>query len=256
MSHLNAVAVPVPFVKKLRSGGDPTEEDVRALGKMVLPPRIFAPQQDAVSEGDQPRLSLVVVSGWACRYKQLQNGKRQLLSLLIPGDLSEPFGALAETMDHSIAAITALTVVPVDVVTARRLANERTELGKALWWDLLATHSSLYERILSLGRRSSAERLCHLFCELYYRLNRIGMVRDMEFDFPISQTDLGDLLGLSAVHVNRSLQDIRATGMLSLRDRRVKIHDLATLEDVSHFNPTYFHAGENVLQPKDKGATQ
>jgi CRP-like cAMP-binding protein len=140
------------------------------------------------------------------------------------------------------------------VAIARRLAHDRPELGRALWWDLFTAQAALYERILSLGRRSAAERLGHLFCELHYRLDRVGMAKDGEFEMPVSQSDLGDLLGLSAVHVNRSLQELRLSGLLSLRDRRMQIHDLSTLADLSYFNPSYFHAGEDVLRTPGNGA--
>jgi CRP-like cAMP-binding protein len=199
-------------------------------------------------EGSRPSAAVLLVSGWACRYKQLENGRRQILSLLVPGDLSEPFGALAENMDHSIGAITPIVVAPINVAKAREVVSQNLQLSQTLWWDLLVSQSFLYERILSLGRRSAFERLGHLFCELYLRLDRVGLVEGQEFDMPISQADLGDLLGLSSVHVNRSLQELRLTGMLSLKERRLKIHDLARLRDASMFDSAYFHFEEDVLR--------
>lgn len=245
----NATAL-APFLRKLRSNTVISAEGENVLGSMLLPARTFEPHHDVLMEGSRPNSAVLVVSGWACRYKQLANGKRQILALLVPGDLSEPFGALAEHMDHSISAITPLTVVPVDVAKARQIAVENVELRQALWWDLLGSQSILYERILSLGRRTALERLGHLFCELYIRLQRVGLVHNQEYEMPVSQIDLGDLLGLSSVHVNRSLQELRLTGMISLKDRRLKIHDLAGLMDASMFDPSYFHHREKVLRTK------
>ena len=248
MSTVQNLAAVHPFVLKLRSSSAISDEEEQALAGMLLPARTYTQDQDVLVDAERPASSVLIVSGWACRYKQLENGKRQILSFLVPGDLTEPFGALPEVMDHSIGALTELVIAPIDVAKARQLAAGPPGLQQALWWDLLVGQSGLYERILSLGRRSAVERLGHLFCDLYVRLGRVGLVYERGYDMPVSQADLADLLGLSTVHVNRSLQELRLSGMISVKGRRVQIHDLVGLKDASFFDSGYFHFHEDVLR--------
>jgi CRP-like cAMP-binding protein len=126
----------------------------------------------------------------------------------------------------------------------QRIARENAGVHQALWWDLLVTMSVQDERVVSLGRRSASERLGHLFCELRARLDLVGIADGNTFDMPMTQADLGDLLGLSTVHVNRSLQELRGSGLISLRNRRLIIHDVEELAAISLFDPAYLHLGD------------
>lgn len=229
----------IPFVNKLCHGAPLTDADKAALVGLAQPARRIAAHQDIAAEGDKLHWLPLILEGWACRYRLLENGKRQIISLLVPGDLCEPFGVLPRFMDTSLGALTPviLSFLPLDAV--KSIVQASSTIGEALWWDLLMASEIEREHIVSLGRRSALERLGHLFCELHLRLTMAGLVEGSGYDFPITQADMSDLLGLSSVHVNRSLQDLRKTGLVSLRGRRLIIHALDELRELSLFNEAH-----------------
>ena len=224
-----------PFVCKLRNGALLTQEDevtLTSLANMTRP----IERGDVLREGAQQRSVVLVVEGWLCRHKQLENGKRQITSIFIPGDVCQPFGAVPRVLDHSLAALTpaVLSFVPPQLLLNAARSNPRIE--EALWWDLLKTDALAREHMVSLGRRSATERLGHFFCVMWERLAMVGLVEGNSFDMPLTQIDLADLFGLSAVHVNRALQDLRSSGLLSLRSRKVTLPDMAGLRELSMFD--------------------
>jgi CRP-like cAMP-binding protein len=232
-----------PFLRKLRHGARLTKDNEDILGRLVQSTRLVGAREDVVPFGGAPRYLPLVVDGWACRYITLENGRRQIVSLFLPGDLCEPFGVLPRFMDHAIAALTPVVIAQIRPEAIRAAADASPRIDEALWWDLLVTSAIDREHLVSLGRRTATERLGHLFCELHLRLTMIGLVDEDEpsYDMPVTQADLGDLLGLSMVHINRSLQELRRSGMISLRDRRLSIRDLDGLRELSFFDDGYLH---------------
>jgi CRP-like cAMP-binding protein len=234
-----------PFVRKLRHGARLTSDDEALLADLVQGVRRVHARGDIVREGDQA-LSLIL-EGWACNYRQLENGKRQIISLFVPGDLCQPFGILPRFLDHSFAAITPVTLAQVSLAAIRNAARASPLIEEALWWDLLVAAATNRERVVSLGRRTAAERFGHLLCELQLRLSLVGLADEAGYDLPITQADLADLLGLSVVHVNRSLRDLRRSGLMSLSGRRLAFRDLDKLRAASLFDPQYLHLDDTVL---------
>ena len=228
-----------PIVRKLQHGVRLTSADEAILaGLSAITRRIE--RGDIQRENTEPQSILLVVDGWACRYKQLESGKRQITAVFIPGDLCEPFGAVPPFLDHSLAALTGCTVAFVAPRSIRAAAKASQLVEQALWWDLMLSEALAREHIVSLGRRSAMERLGFFFCEMHARLTKVGLVTQESFEIPLTQTDMADLFGLSTVHVNRSLQDLRGSGFLSLRERRVTLHDLPSLRSLSMFDPVWF----------------
>ena len=233
------------FLLKLSRSGALTEEDERVLLGLTGNIRHYRARQSIFIEGDVPRHLLLVKSGWAYRQKYLENGKRQIISVLLPGDFTGPFGALPPALSHSIRAATSLAACLIDVDQLRLAAEESPTLGGALWADLLMDSTSAYERTVTLGSLDALARVGHLFCELHSRLSDIGLVDAGEFEMPMTQADMADLLGLSAVHVNRCMQQLRATGMLSVSGGRAKVHDFQALASASMFEAAAYY-----LQPR------
>ncbi|MGN6101637.1 MAG: Crp/Fnr family transcriptional regulator [Devosia sp.] len=114
-------------------------------------------------------------------------------------------------------------------------------LRQALWWDWLVKLAIQREWTLNVGRRDAFERLAHLFCELYFRLEAVGMTEGPSVQLPLTQTDLAEATGLSAVHINRTLQEMRSAGLVILRDHVLTIPDLPALQVAAMFNPAYLH---------------
>lgn len=230
-----------PFLRKLRHGSRLTSEDELLLVSLLDPARAIGAREDVAEEGAEPFSLPLIVDGWACRYSTLENGQRQIISLFVPGDLCEPFGMLPRFMDHSVATLTPVMMSPVRVGPIKNAVLASRRIEEALWWDLLVATAIDREHLVSLGRRTATERLGHLFCELHLRLEMVGLVEGLSYEMPVTQADLGDLLGLSMVHVNRSLQELRRTGLMSLRGRRLAIHDLQGLRELSFFDEGYLH---------------
>lgn len=197
---------------------------------------------DIVPEGAPPRALVLVLEGWACSYRSIENGKRQIIAFLLPGDLPEPFGILPGFSEYAIAALTPVRFARVSSEAVQAAAKSSPPIETALWWDLLVSGTIEREHIVSLGRRSASERLGHLLCELHLRLDMVELAEGEECDMPLTQAELADALGLSHVHVNRSLQDLRARGLPTLTGRRPILHDLEALQAASLFDPDYLHA--------------
>ena len=228
------------FLRKLRHGARLTSEAEDVLARLLDSTRTVEAREDLLAQGREPRYLPLIVGGWAGRYTILEDGRRQIISLLLPGDLCEPFGVLPRFMDNAITALTPVEMAMVRLDALRSAAQASPRIEEALWWDLLVSSAIERQHLVSLGRRTANERLGHLFCELHLRLSMVGLVdEDNSYEMPVTQADLGDLLGLSVVHVNRSLQDLRRTGMITLRDRRLTIHDLESLRELAMFDETY-----------------
>lgn len=228
-----------PFVRKLRQGAQLSTEDEFLLTGLSRSLHHAEARHDIYSEGDRPGSLTLILKGWACRDKILENGQRQIIAFFLPGDLCEPFGVLPPFMNHSITALTPVTYARLRPEELRVMAQENSSIEQALWWDALAAMELQHEHVVSLGRRQAVERLGHLFCELHMRLSIVVLADKEGFFLPVTQQELGDALGLSAVHVNRSLRELRSLGFVNLRHRRLDLLDLNALKEFSLFDPAY-----------------
>jgi CRP-like cAMP-binding protein len=192
-------------------------------------------------EGEQPKFVHLVVDGWACRYKALPDGRRQIVAFFVPGDLCDLNVYVLNRMDHSIGAITRLSVADIGRDEMDQLTANHPRVTQALWREALVNNAIQREWTLSIGQRSACERISHLLIELHMRLKSIGLTQAGSCDFPLTQNDIADATGLTAVHVNRTLQELRRDKLIELERRRLTILDLPRLIDVAMFNPGYLH---------------
>jgi len=197
--------------------------------------------EDLICEGDRPDTVRMFLSGWACRYKALEDGRRQIVGFVLPGDTCDAFSYLFSTIDHSVAAVTPVVYAELDHAAFERLMSADVSVGQALLCETLAARAIQCEWAVNLGRRDALERVAHVICELFERLKVVGLAEGNSFAFPVTQMDLADATGLSTVHLNRTLQELRATGLITLRDRNLKICDLQALRNTAMFNPNYLH---------------
>lgn len=216
-------------------------DDRAALAAISRNFRFVDARRDVIAEGDRPCHVHLVLDGWACRYKQLPDGKRQIVSLFVPGDLCDINVCILGRMDHSIGAITRLKVALITPEDMNALTAERPQVTQALWWHELVTAGIQREWTLNLGQRSAYERLAHLLVELYLRLHSVGRAQHCRCDFPLTQNDLADATGLTSVHVNRTLQELRRDQLIELERKQLQILNLQRLMDASMFNPNYLH---------------
>ena len=233
-----------PLILKLQHGADLTEEDRVKLRSVTVKARQVNGRRDLTKEGEEPDGVRLVMSGFACRYKVLADGNVQILSYLAPGDICDLHVAVLRRMDHSIATLSPCEVIDIPQSTVDDLTTNHPRISRALRWATLVDQSIAREWLVSLGQRSAEQRLAHLICEMHVRLGTVGLVDDDGFEFPLTQADLGRTLGLSTVHVNRCLQNLRAQELITLRRGRLSLLDVAQLQAMCEFDAMYLHRSE------------
>lgn len=196
---------------------------------------------DIVHEGDEPRSVHLVCEGWAYRYKMLADGRRQIVAFFLPGDICDLNMPLLARQDHSIGTITPVRYGELQSAWFADVARDRPRVMRALEWEVLVNSAIQREWTLNLGQRTAMERVAHLFCELYARLDSIGQALDGAVALPLTQMDLAEATGMTAVHVNRTLQQLRARDLIRWNGGPLKIIDLAALQSVALFNADYLH---------------
>jgi CRP-like cAMP-binding protein len=197
--------------------------------------------QDLIVEGEDPQTVNLLVDGWACRYKMLEDGRRQILAFFIPGDLADLHVYILKAIDHSIAAITPVSFARLAPKEFEDLGNAHPRLLRALWWESLVTDSIQREWLVSVGQRDALESVAHLACELYLRLRTVGLCKDGQCAFPLTQVDIADALGMTQPHVSRTITELNATGVATLKRGTLEVHDLRKLMALAVFNPNYLH---------------
>jgi CRP-like cAMP-binding protein len=199
------------------------------------------PGEDIIREGDHSPDCHVILSGLACRYKHLPDGGRQIMAFLVPGDLCDAEIFILKEMDHSVAALTPTITALISGDKMKELLRTPGCVAEALWWGTMTDLGVLRERIVDHGRRDAHERLAHLLYEMLIRYRMIGEANDDEFEFAITQNDLADATGMTAVHANRMLQKLRDEKLITLKGKTLKILDTARLKKTAGFNANYLH---------------
>ena len=230
------------LVRRLEHFTRLSEEDKHALdeaaGQRV---RTLRARDDLIHEGDRPEDINLFLDGWACRYKTLEYGRRQVISYFLPGDFCDLNVFILSEMDHSIGAITPIRVAEISREALQEITLNHPRVTQALWWSTLVSEAIQREWTVNIGQRDAVERVAHLLCEIFIRLRMLGLTTGDSCDFPLTQTDLAETLGLSVVHMNRTLQELRTRGLIVLRGKKLTIPDLERLQEAALFNPNYLH---------------
>lgn len=243
MTGLNRQPDKNPFLRKIESIALFELSDAERAALRGLPMQIaqFEPYQDIVREGDRPSRSFAVLDGIACTYKSTHAGKRQVLSYHVAGDVPDFQSLFLEVLDISIATVNACRIGFVQHEAARGLLRAHPRLNAVFWRATLIDAAIVREWMLNTGRREAYARMAHLFCELVTRLAAVDLAPDLSCDLPMTQPELADALGITPVHVNRTMRELKASGLISLRSRRLTVHDWAGLTAAAGFDPTYLH---------------
>lgn len=208
-----------------------------AVGEIVD----VAADRDVVREHDRQTHSHLLLEGWAGRYIDLADGRRQIVALHISGDFVDLHSFPLQVMDHSVATFTPCRIALAPHVRLRRITEQHPHLARLLWLSTLIDAAVLRQWLVGAGKRSVLEQAAHLFCELFVRLQLAGETEGPTFAFPLSQAELADAFGASAVHTNRVLQELRARGLLAWRSGRVEILDWEALAETAGFDATYLN---------------
>ncbi|TDK29916.1 Crp/Fnr family transcriptional regulator [Rhizobium deserti] len=233
--------MPNAFLRKLDSFEPLHPDDRDWLKSISSRTREVDADIDLISEGDNPENVLLILAGFAMRYKVTSDGRRHIFAYLIPGDFCDLHVALLKKMDHSIATLSPCRVAYLSPGTILELTERRPSLARALWMCSLVDEATLREWLVNLGQRSAPHRISHLFCELHERMKAVGLTDDGSFELPLTQAELSDTMGLSIVHANRSLKELREAGLVSLKNERIVIPNVRRLAEYSDFDPSYLH---------------
>lgn len=231
-----------PLLAKMERFVPLTDAEREALRELSRNARIHRRGTDLISEGDKPDSVFLLLDGWAYRYKHLANGNRQIMAYLIPGDLCDIRIFLFEKMDHSIGLLSDATVVRIPAAEMLAVMDRFPRIERAFMWATLVDEATLREWLLNIGQRDALQRLSHLICELCVRLSVVDLVDDQDsFVMPLTQAELADTTGITAVHVNRSLQRLRRDELIVTRDGKMTILDFDRLAALSGFSDDYLH---------------
>jgi CRP-like cAMP-binding protein len=229
------------FVQKLQGLTTLSSADVAILERMTSRPRDYSAKQDMIREGDRPGPVFIVLEGWACRYKILPSGSRQIMAFMLPGDACDLHVGMLSEMDHSLQAITPAKVALVPGDEMATILDDHPRIATAMYKSQLVDEGTLRAWIVSMGRRSSIERVAHLMCELYLRTIVANDIPEGEVALPISQIIFADALGMTPVHINRILRELRESGAMAFSRGSLRVIDPVKLVQIAGFDENYLH---------------
>ena len=224
---------------RVRDDVGPQEEE--AIRGLISPTIDLPADQVFIHAGRELKESTLLLDGWMARAKDLQSGQRQLAELQVAGDFVDLHGFVLKRLDHDIITLSRCRVAVVPHDRLKDLTERFPHLTRLYWFMTNLDAAIQREWTLSLGRRTALARLAQLFCELRLRLRIVGLAQNDSYDFPLTQVEMGECLGLTSVHVNRTLQELRRRGIVELESKQVRILDVAALESIAEFDDRYLY---------------
>jgi CRP-like cAMP-binding protein len=235
------------LLKKLRRHTLLDSADIARVRQLPCHIRNLAPGEDFIRQGDKPTASAVVIEGMVARYHTLGSGRRQYLSVHIAGDWPDAQGLFLQRMDHSVCATGAATLCVVPHQAILKTLRDRMTIGFAIWRETLIDAAIFREAITNNGSRSGVARLSHFFAEIFARARLVDLVQDNACALPLSQTQLGEMLGMSIATVSRHLQMLRKSKAAEWRGGVLTIKSWEKLVALGDFDGNYLHQS---VQPK------
>ena len=229
------------LLRKLSFFADLSDSDRTAIEALCARPTRIERKRTLVREGEQLNHVHLLLEGWAYRYKHVPDGGRHILAYLVPGDLGDIHGFVFKTMDHTLGLLGPATVAIIPHEQMLETISRHPQVERALWWSTLVDCAVLREWLVNLGHRDAYKRIAHLFCELWIRMRSVGLADDDRFSLPLTQEEIGDTTGLTAVHVNRTLRRMRSEGLITLTRKQLTILEPKRLVAAAEFQPDYLH---------------
>lgn len=235
-----------PLVRKMESIVVLSGEERDALSALPLQIQELKADQDIVREGDRPSRSCLLLKGLACRARTTAEGRRQIFSFHIAGEIPDLQSLHLKTMDHTLQTNTPCTVGLIQHEDLRGLCERHPRISSAFWRETLIDAAVFREWMLGLGTKRAEARMAHFFCEMLVRLKAVGLADSDTCPLPLTQAELGSALGISTVHVNRVLQELRAADLVELTRGTLTVKDWAGLVRLGGFDPTYLHQHDRM----------
>ena len=230
-----------PLLTRLERSLQLTEAECCAIRHVHIQPATVPADKMIVREGDQPSRCILVADGVACTSKLAGDGRRQIMALHIAGDMPDLHSLHLTALDSDIWAISNCHLALMPHRDVKRLCHEHPRLADELWRFTLVDASIYREWMVNLSQRQAGSRMAHLFCEVMLRSEAAGLAQDRTCPFPVTQADLGEMLGLSIVHINRTVQALREQNLISVGHGSLTIHDWDALVELADFRPDYLH---------------
>jgi CRP-like cAMP-binding protein len=234
-------AIPGTLLKRLRTTATLDEADIQAIRALPVVIKQYRPDQPIVREGDRPSECCMLVEGFCIRAKLTSEGRRQILSIHIPGEIPDLQSLHLHVMDHDLVTLTECTLGFISHVALRDITRRRPGVAEALWRDTLVDAAIFREWIVNVGQRGGVNMLAHLVMELRERLRVIGRVSGPEFELPMTQEQLGEAMGITSIHANRILKQLQHAGVLKFQRGQVTILDEAKFQEAADFDELYLH---------------
>jgi CRP-like cAMP-binding protein len=230
-----------PMIRKLESIFRLTDDERQAIENLPMQLAVIKDHQDLVREGDRPSRSCLILSGFTATYKITAGGKRQIVSFGIAGDIPDLQSLHLKTLDISISTLTTCRIGFITHDDLRDLCTRFPRIAAAFWRETLIEGAIFREWVTNVGRREAYNRMAHVLCELLVRLRAVGLVEGHSCNLPITQGEFADAMGITPVHVNRVLKEMRAEGLVEMNGDRLNIPDWDKLKQAGEFDPTYLH---------------
>jgi len=235
------------LIRQLESVTDLKDRDRSALASLPLRIKTVSDKRDILREGSNTTESCLMLSGFAGRYKVVAGGRRQIVSLHLPGDMPDFTSVYLQTLDHSLVALTQARVGFITHEALRSVMRQNPNVAEALLCSAFIDGSIYREWIANVGRRTAIERIAHVICETFTRMRALGLAKQATFELPLTQGELGDVTGLSSVHVNRTLKELRSRGLIETNGKIHAILDWDLLQEAADFDPAYLHLKHAIL---------
>jgi CRP-like cAMP-binding protein len=229
------------LVRRLTSVAALSEAEKEAVCRLPVERRLVPARTDIVKEGERPTHCCLVLKGFAFRYKLTRSGGRQILQIHVPGDMPDLQSLDLPVLDHNLAALTPTLTGEVAHDHIHELSRQFPRLASVFWRLNLIDASVMRERVVTLGQRPALSRLAHFLCEMFVRLRSVGLTEGHAMRLPITQPELADALGLSYVHVNRMMQELRGKGLIETGRDTVMLPNWSDLANLAEFDDAYLH---------------
>ena len=236
-----------PHLKKLRQRTDISPEEERAIRDLVTETRTIPADRVLVRAGEELTNSILLLDGWMARSKDMATGERQVTELHVSGDFPDLHGFTLKRLDHDVITYSECKIGIVPHERLLELTRRSPHLARVYWFSTNIDAAIARELALSLGQRSALSRMAHLFCELQLRLKIVDRLDGNRFGFPLTQRELSECLGLTVVHVNRTLQELRRKQLVEFENRSLTILDRKGLESVAEFDPSYLYLEKRAV---------
>lgn len=236
------------FLRRLEAYVQLTDDDRSALSALRTRQRVYDKAAVIAREGEKLDRVFWIEEGWACRYRRLKSGERQIVNFILPGEFFDLQGLVSTRSDHTVSSVSEVRLFEARAEDFVTMATDHPAVFNALLWAAVVEEAILREHIVQLGRQPAETRIAFMILEIYRRQILTTRARDQVLDFPVGHGVLADALGLSRVHVSRSMKKLRDKGCIALCDRHIKIVELEALEAVAEYSDRYLH-----LQPLAAG---